>query len=142
MNVEQPPLAEPHKIVIPPLHIKLDLVKNLVQAMDKNGPAFKYLHEKFPRLSVTKIKEGDLLGLRLNSFSETLSLRNFFEDFGCNMSLKIHFLDSHLNFFPDNCRQVSDDHGERLHRDIANMENVTRKIGPWQCWILLDSHQR
>ncbi|GBN44888.1 hypothetical protein AVEN_120460-1 [Araneus ventricosus] len=57
MNVEHPPLAELHKIIIPPLHIKLGLVKNLVKAMDKNGPAIKYLHEKFPRLSVAKIKK-------------------------------------------------------------------------------------
>ncbi|GBM54176.1 hypothetical protein AVEN_64523-1 [Araneus ventricosus] len=40
MNVEHPPLAEQHKIIIPPLHIKLDLVKNLVIPMDKNEPAF------------------------------------------------------------------------------------------------------
>ncbi|GBN17355.1 hypothetical protein AVEN_69371-1 [Araneus ventricosus] len=48
MNVEHPPLAEQNRIIIPPLHIKLDLVKNLVKAMDKNEPAFKYLYEKFP----------------------------------------------------------------------------------------------
>ncbi|GBM05920.1 hypothetical protein AVEN_135283-1 [Araneus ventricosus] len=75
MNVKHPLLAEPHKIIIPPLHIKLGLVKNLVKAMDKSGPAFKYLHEKFPRLSVAKIKKAFLWGLRLNSFSETPSLR-------------------------------------------------------------------
>ncbi|GBN86115.1 hypothetical protein AVEN_76409-1 [Araneus ventricosus] len=40
MNVEHPPLAEPQKIIIPPLQIKLGLVKNLVKAMDKNGPSF------------------------------------------------------------------------------------------------------
>ncbi|GBM85152.1 hypothetical protein AVEN_183191-1 [Araneus ventricosus] len=79
MTVEQPPLAEPHKIIIPPLHIKLTLVKNLVKAMDKNEPAFKYLHEKFPRLNVAKIKEAVFVGLSLNSFSDTPSLRNFFE---------------------------------------------------------------
>ncbi|GBM09923.1 hypothetical protein AVEN_86809-1 [Araneus ventricosus] len=30
--------------------------------MNKNGPAFKYQHEKFPRLSVSKIKEGVSVG--------------------------------------------------------------------------------
>ncbi|UYV64671.1 uba52 [Cordylochernes scorpioides] len=29
---------------------------------------------------------------------------------GCNMSLKIHFLHSHLDFFPDNLGAVSDEH--------------------------------
>ncbi|GBL75699.1 hypothetical protein AVEN_155006-1 [Araneus ventricosus] len=65
MNVKHPLLAEPHEIIIPPLHIKLDLVKNFVKAMDKNGPAFKYLHEKFPRLSVAKIKEGVFVGTQI-----------------------------------------------------------------------------
>ncbi|GBM36040.1 hypothetical protein AVEN_274445-1 [Araneus ventricosus] len=66
MNVEHPLLADPHKIIIPPLHIKLGLVENLVKAIDKNGPAFKYLHEKFPRFSVAKIKEGVFVGPRIN----------------------------------------------------------------------------
>ncbi|UYV82677.1 hypothetical protein LAZ67_22000521 [Cordylochernes scorpioides] len=35
---------------------------------------------------------------------------------GCNMSLKIHFLHSHLDFFPDNLGAVSDEHGERFHQ--------------------------
>ena len=29
---------------------------------------------------------------------------------GCNMSLKIHFLDSHLDFFRENLSKVSDEH--------------------------------
>jgi len=31
---------------------------------------------------------------------------------GCNMSLKVHFLDSHLDFFPENIRSVSKEHGQ------------------------------
>ncbi|GBM49871.1 hypothetical protein AVEN_150752-1 [Araneus ventricosus] len=92
MNVEHPPLAEPQKIIIAPLQIKLGLVKNL--------------------------------------------------DFDCTMSLKINFLDSHLNFFSDNCGQVSDEHGERFHQDIANMEK--RYQANWStamladyCWTLI-----
>ncbi|UYV78687.1 hypothetical protein LAZ67_16002391, partial [Cordylochernes scorpioides] len=41
---------------------------------------------------------------------------------GCNMSLKIHFLHSHLDFFPDNLGAVSDEHGERVHQYISSME--------------------
>ncbi|GBM03309.1 hypothetical protein AVEN_142588-2-1, partial [Araneus ventricosus] len=37
-----------------------------------------------------------------------------FQHFGRNMSLKIYFLDSHLNFFPDNCGQVSNEQGRTL----------------------------
>ena len=35
------------------------------------------------------------------------------------MSLKIHFLHSHLDFFPDNLGDVSDEEGERFHQDIS-----------------------
>ena len=37
---------------------------------------------------------------------------------GCNTSLKIHFLESHLDFFLENLSEVSDKHGERFHPDI------------------------
>ena len=46
-----------------------------------------------------------------------------YEDMGCRMSLKIHFLHSHLNFFPPNLGAVSDEHGERFHQDITKMES-------------------
>jgi len=35
---------------------------------------------------------------------------------GCNMILKIHFLESHLEFSPENLGEVSDEHGERFHQ--------------------------
>ena len=41
---------------------------------------------------------------------------------GYNMSLKIHFLHSHLSFFPENMGSVSDEHGERFHQEIAEYE--------------------
>jgi hypothetical protein len=38
-----------------------------------------------------------------------------YKDVGCNMSLKIHILESLLDFFPENLCEVSDEHGERFH---------------------------
>ena len=40
------------------------------------------------------------------------------------MSLKIHFLHSHLDFFPLSCGEVSDEHRDRFHQDIAAMEKI------------------
>ena len=40
-----------------------------------------------------------------------------YEDVECRMSLKIHFLHSHLYFFPPNLGTVSDEHGEIFHED-------------------------
>jgi len=31
---------------------------------------------------------------------------------GCNLSLQVHFLDSHLDFFPEDLRALSEEHGE------------------------------
>jgi hypothetical protein len=47
-NVQHPTMAEWHKILLPPLHIKLGLMKNFVKAMDWTGSALKYLTENFP----------------------------------------------------------------------------------------------
>jgi hypothetical protein len=55
---------------------------------------------------------------------------------GCNMSLKVHFLDSHLDFFPENLGTVSNEHGERFHQDIYNMEK--RYQGKWSLSMLAD----
>jgi hypothetical protein len=35
-----------------------------------------------------------------------------------NMSLKIHFLHSHLDFFRENLGSTSDEQGERFHHDL------------------------
>jgi len=160
-NVQHPALAKWHKILLPPLHIKLGLMKNFVKAMDRTGSAFKYLAEKFPRLSEAKIKEGVSVGpqihklFRDNMFNNVLQgdekkkkawdafrlvstnflgniraenkeliegMLSLYHKLGCNMSLRIHMLHSHLDFFPDNCGMVSDERGERLRQEIATME--------------------
>ncbi|UYV69537.1 hypothetical protein LAZ67_6003922 [Cordylochernes scorpioides] len=63
------------------------------------------------------------------------------------MSLKIYFLDSHLDFFPDNLSAVSDERGERFHQDISSME--MRYQGKWSpimladyCWTLKSDEQQ
>jgi hypothetical protein len=48
-------------------------------------------------------------------------VRIMFKNFhilGCNMSLKVNFLFSHLNLFPKNLGAVSEEQGERLDQDI------------------------
>ncbi|GBN89806.1 hypothetical protein AVEN_67319-1 [Araneus ventricosus] len=41
---------------------------------------------------------------------------------GCSMSLKVHFLDSHLVYFPENLGAVSEEQGERFYQDVKEME--------------------
>ena len=150
-----------NKVLLPPLHIKLGLMKNFVKSLHKNGAAFQHLLTVLPGLSAAKLKEGIFVGpqirevLKDTDFEELLNLKELraweafkpacsgflgnthipdyqaciekllksYEDMGCRMSLKIHFLHSHLNFFLPNLGAVSDEHGERFHQDITKMEN-------------------
>ena len=155
-NVLRVPLVERDKVIMPPFHIKLGLMKNFVKALDNDSDAFRYLRNKFPELSDAKVTEGVFIGPQIRKiiadshFQELLSaterdawvafksvVANFlgnnksaeyvnvvqkcisaYRQLGCNMSLKIHLLDSHLDFFPENLGSVSDEHGERFHQDI------------------------
>jgi hypothetical protein len=48
MNVENQPLVDPSKILLPSLHLKLGLIKIFVKTMNREEAAFAYLREKFP----------------------------------------------------------------------------------------------
>ena len=178
-NVINLPLVPKHSIILPPLHIKLGLMKQFVKALNVNNPSFLYLKSKFTKLSDAKIKEGIFVGLQIRQlltdekFAGTLNplelrawnsfkavckgllgkhkdpnyqllvnnLIDSYKSLGCTMSLKLHFLFSHLDFFPENAADVSDEHGERFHQDILEMEK--RYKGKWSpamladfCWTL------
>ncbi|GBN29046.1 hypothetical protein AVEN_76315-1 [Araneus ventricosus] len=69
-----------------------------------------------------------------------------FRVIGCNMSLKLHVFDSHLNFFPQNLGAISDEHGEKFHQDISMFEK--RFSGRWNrsmlaeyCWSVIRDTQ-
>ncbi|XP_018399906.1 PREDICTED: uncharacterized protein LOC108777492 [Cyphomyrmex costatus] len=61
-NVIHGSLVDRENILLPPLHIKLGLMKQYVKALDKNDKCFLYLKSKFPNLSDAKIKEGIFTG--------------------------------------------------------------------------------
>ena len=48
---------------------------------------------------------------------------------GCNMSLKIHILESQLNFFPENLGEFFYEHSERFHQDVMSIEKVVPRQG-------------
>ncbi|KRY46233.1 hypothetical protein T03_5847 [Trichinella britovi] len=54
--------VNPEKVLLPPLHIKLGIMKQFVKALDKNGTCFQYLCTQFPLLSDAKLKEGIFVG--------------------------------------------------------------------------------
>jgi hypothetical protein len=173
-SVSQIPLVNHENILLPPLHIKLGLMKNFLKAFYSESLGLACLKEMFPRLSEAKIKAGVFNGPQIRqvmasehftniligaekeawlAFKDVVSnfLGNFrsptyiikvetllsaFQKMGCNMSLKIHFLHSHLDFFPENLGAVSDEHGERFHQDIATIEN--RYTSKWSRAVIAD----
>lgn len=64
-----------------------------------------------------------------------------YAEMGCRMSIKVHFLHAHLDFFPENLGQFSDEQGERFHQDIFDIEkrfegkSQVRMISNY-CWSL------
>lgn len=178
-NVIRPSLVDRDKVLLPPLHIKLGLMKQFVKALSNDGACFKWLCQKFPSLSEAKLKEGIFTGPDIRklisdtefdntmndlerqawvSFKEVVCkflgnnkdpdyeeiVRNLlvhYKELGCNMSLKVHFLDSHLEYFPENLGEVSEEQGERFHQDMKEIER--RYQGRWDvnmmadyCWMI------
>ncbi|KAJ4446592.1 hypothetical protein ANN_13289 [Periplaneta americana] len=66
-DVSYVPLVNPEKILLPPLHIKLGVMKNVVKAMDKQSDGFLYLKSKFPKVSDAKLKAGIFIGPQIQS---------------------------------------------------------------------------
>lgn len=52
-----------------------------------------------------------------------------FKTIGANMSIILHYLHSHLDQFPDNLCNYSEEQGERFHQDGRTMEE--RYQGRW-----------
>ena len=63
-------------------------------------------------------------------------MMNNYRDIGADMSIKVHFLHSHLDRFPENCGDVSDEQGEHFHQDIKEMEE--RYQGRWDITMMSD----
>ena len=125
------------KIILPPLHIKLGIMKQFVKALNKDGDCFKYICTKFPGSTIEKLKacifDGPQIRTLINycdfpnymnekescawsTFVETVKnflgnriavnykgivakLISTLQDMGANMTIKLHFLYSHLDRF-------------------------------------------
>ena len=66
----------------------------------------------------------------------------------CSMSLKLHFMDSHVEYFPENRGDYSKEQGERLRQDIKVMQQQyqgreNKNIMVDHCWMLkIDAPQK
>ncbi|XP_076367169.1 uncharacterized protein LOC143255416 [Tachypleus tridentatus] len=173
-NIVNDPIVSREKIIFPPLHIKLGLMKQFMKALNTDGECFQHIFSVLPGLSFEKIKAGvfdgpqiralvrdqefarkmndkertawlsfvavmaNFLGNKKADNYETLvaNMLSAFRDLGCNMSVKLHYLYSHLDRFPENPGAVSDEQGERFHQDLKTMEE--RYQGRWDKHMMAD----
>ncbi|XP_076338178.1 uncharacterized protein LOC143240132 [Tachypleus tridentatus] len=132
-NVKCEPLVDLQKVLFPPLHIKLGLMKQFVTALDKESAAF------FPKLSEAKVKVGVFVGLQMTKILECTEFPKKFSRKGKKtwsrfvavvrvflvenyVELKVHILDTHLDKFKENMGAYSEEQGERFHQDILDFE--------------------
>ena len=85
--------------------------------------------------NVIKFFLGKTKAPNFEELAETL-LSNLHLPDAIKMSIKLHFLHSHLACFPENLWDVSDEQGERFHQDISDME--VRYQGRWDAAMLAD----
>ena len=57
------PLVDTKMVLMPPLYIKLGLIKQIVKTLNQELTAFKFLLRFFPKLFEVKIKAGIFVGL-------------------------------------------------------------------------------
>ena len=72
-NIINEPLVSRDRIILPPLHIKLGLMKQFVKALDKHGDCFNYIVKKFPGLSMEKMKAGIFNGPQIHKLIQDQS---------------------------------------------------------------------
>jgi hypothetical protein len=90
-----------------------------------------------------EVQEYDMIAtFALSTYHAIDNLIQHFKNLGCRMSIKVHFLHSHLDFFRENLGAVSEEQGEMFHQDIQMMEKCYE--GKWNAamrgdyiWVLL-----
>jgi hypothetical protein len=90
-----------------------------------------------------EVQEYDMITTSALSTDHAIdNLIQHFKNLGCRMSITVHFLHSHLDFFRENLGAVSEEQGEMFHQDIQMMEK--RYEGEWNAamrgdyiWVLL-----
>ena len=89
--------------------------KNLEEKMNKT--------EKEAWQAFRGVVDG-ILGNKKDPHNKELmkKLIKSYQNMGCRMSVKLHFLYSNLDFFQENLGDFSEEHGERFHQDIESME--------------------
>lgn len=71
LNVKWPKLVDSEKVILPPLHIKLGIVKSYIKTVYKTPEVAERLKEIFPGISVAKLEQGVLNGPDIRKLMKT-----------------------------------------------------------------------
>lgn len=93
--------------------------------------------------SFESVIDGFLGNHRSDNYRQLVAkMLDDFHKIGSHLPLKMHFLKSHLDYFPDNLGAFSDEQGERFHQDLSDMEDrfnnryAPNMLGEY-CWSIL-----
>lgn len=128
-NVINANLVDPAKVILPPLHIKLGLMKQYIKALKKrDSPAFHFLAKKFPKLTEAKIKEGIFDGPQIRTLMKD-------NDFPKKMSQPEK---KAWDSFVDVCRKLLGNYKDPDHENIAR--NMVENFKDIDCLMSLKLH--
>ena len=93
--------------------------------------------EKAAWESFVLVVQNFLGNKRADNYKELIkNMLDSYQALGCLMNIKLHYINSHLDMFPENLGDVSDEQGERFHQDIKVMEE--RYQGRWDINMMAD----
>ena len=93
------------------------------------------LEERIARESFRRVVQWFLGNKRSENYKELID--NFIQSYhilGCKMSIKMHYLFSHIDFFRPNLGDVSEEHGERFDQDVQLMERRYQRCCDCYVW--------
>ena len=79
---------------------------------------------------------------KVDNYSELVKSMLFsFCQLGCRISIKVYYLHSHMDHFPENLGDLSMEWGRQFHQDLRTMKRDTKETGiptRWQiyCWSI------
>ena len=114
-----------------PTNLDSAIRRELMQ--DENFPQSMSELEKSAWLAYKEVTENFLGNKKSENYKEIVEemLQNS-RNLGCRMSVKVHFLNSHVDYFPANLGATSEEQGERFHKDIKQWKPVIKAIGMCQ----------
>ena len=86
-------------------------------------------------IAFSQVVNNFLSNTKSSEYKEIVkTLLDTFHKRGCNMSVEVHFLHNHLEYFPKNLGALRKEQGKRFHQDIKIMEK--RYQGRWDVHMI------